>query len=224
MTEKTVRLSIDGREVVADSSRSILQAYVESGGVLVSNVGCMGQGVCGSCRCMVRREGSKDVTMELGCETQVEDGLQVAFVSYFQPKRPHVYDLETITDSWSLFEAINEIFPQAKSCRHCGGCDRACPRGLDVQKGVELVVAGDVHGAAEIFAECIMCNLCTLACPERIRPNHLGLFLRRASTAMSLRPVELMQRLREIESGKMIVDTTTVEAADSTSAKIGEKS
>ena len=51
--------------------------------------------------------------------------------------RPHVYDLETLTGGWQILDAIDEVFPQAKSCRHCGGCDRACPRGLDVQKGVE---------------------------------------------------------------------------------------
>jgi succinate dehydrogenase/fumarate reductase-like Fe-S protein len=214
MSEETVKLTIDGRNVESDPAKSIIQAFAESGGTLVSNVGCMGQGVCGSCRCMVRRKDEKAVQMQLACETPVEEGMQVAFVSYFEPKRPHVYDLETVQDSWELFDKIDEIFPQAKNCRHCSGCDRACPRGLDVQKGVELAVKGDVHGAAEIFAECIMCNLCTLACPERIRPNHLGMFLRRASTALSLRPVELMQRVREIESGKMTVNTDTVAPAD----------
>jgi Fe-S oxidoreductase len=80
-----------------------------------------------------------------------------------------------------------------------------------VQKGVELAVNGDLSGAAEVFAECIMCNLCTLACPERIRPNHLGLFLRRATTAMSLRPVDLMQRLQEIETGAATIDVDAVD-------------
>ncbi len=211
MTENSVRLIIDGREVSADPSKSILQAFSESGGTLVSNVGCMGQGVCGSCRCMVRRKDDRQVNMELGCETQVEDGMQVAFVSYFQPKRPHVYDMKDVQDSWSLYNTMNEIFPQARNCRHCSGCDRACPRGIDVQKGVELAVNGDLSGAAEVFAECIMCNLCTLACPERIRPNHLGLFLRRATTAMSLRPVDLMQRLQEIETGAATIDVDAVD-------------
>jgi succinate dehydrogenase/fumarate reductase-like Fe-S protein len=211
MTENSVRLIIDGREVSADPSKSILQAFSESGGTLVSNVGCMGQGVCGSCRCMVRRKDDQQVNMELGCETQVEDGMQVAFVSYFQPKRPHVYDMKDVQDSWSLYNKMNEIFPQARNCRHCSGCDRACPRGIDVQKGVELAVNGDLSGAAEVFAECIMCNLCTLACPERIRPNHLGLFLRRATTAMSLRPVDLMQRLQEIETGAATIDVDAVD-------------
>lgn len=211
MSDDTVSLVIEGRDVTAPPTASIIQAYAASGGQLVSNVGCMGQGVCGSCRCMVRREGARDVTMELACETPVEAGMQVAFVSYFQPKRPHVYDLETLTDGWQILDAVDEVFPQAKSCRHCGGCDRACPRGLEVQKGVEYAVSGDVQAAKDVFSECIMCNLCTLACPERIRPNHLGLFVRRALAALTLRPVELMRRLRQIESGRLTVDVTAVD-------------
>ncbi len=213
MNDDTVSLVIDGRAVSAPPTASIIQAFSASGGALVSNVGCMGQGVCGSCRCMVRREGSREVSMELGCETPVEAGMQVAFVSYFQPKRPHVYDLDALTDSWQILDAMDETFPQAKSCRHCGGCDRACPRGLDVQKGVEYAVLGDVQAAREVFTECIMCNLCTLACPERIRPNHLGLFIRRALAALTLRPQELMRRLRQIENGTLTVDTSTVDDA-----------
>ncbi|SBW12245.1 conserved hypothetical protein [uncultured Alphaproteobacteria bacterium] len=211
MSDDTVSLVIEGRDVTAPPTASIIQAYAASGGQLVSNVGCMGQGVCGSCRCMVRREGARDVTMELACETPVEAGMQVAFVSYFQPKRPHVYDLETLTDGWQILDAVDEVFPQAKNCRHCGGCDRACPRGLEVQKGVEYAVSGDVQAAKDVFSECIMCNLCTLACPERIRPNHLGLFVRRALAALTLRPVELMRRLRQIESGRLTVDVTAVD-------------
>ena len=51
-----------------------------------------------------------------------------------------------------------------------------------------------------------MCNLCTLSCPENIRPNHLGLFARRMKIARTLRPVDLMRRLQEIESGQMSVN------------------
>ncbi len=211
MSDDKVSLVIEGREVSAPTSASIIQAYSASGGQLVTNVGCMGQGVCGSCRCMVRRDGQREVSMELACETPVEAGMQVAFVSYFQPKRPHVYDLDTLTDGWQILDAIDEVFPQAKHCRHCGGCDRACPRGLDVQKGVEYAVSGDVQAAKDVFSECIMCNLCTLACPERIRPNHLGLFVRRALAALTLRPVELMRRLRQIESGQLTVDVSAVD-------------
>ena len=68
------------------------------------------------------------------------------------------------------------------------------------------VVSGDFGAAALTFDQCVMCNLCTLSCPEHIRPNHLGLFARRMKAARTLRPVDLMRRLREIDSGKMKVE------------------
>lgn len=60
-------------------------------------------------------------------------------------------------------------------------------------------VAGDFAEVAEVFDQCVMCNLCTLACPERIWPNHLGLMVRRAVSALTLRPSDLIRRLNEIE-------------------------
>src|SRR6185369_10521007 len=96
-----VRLSIEGRQVEAPANCSILQAFVHAGETLVEGVGCMGQGVCGSCRVMVRRSGQQEVKTELACETLVEDGMQVAFLDYFTPSvRQHVYRIEDIRDSW----------------------------------------------------------------------------------------------------------------------------
>jgi Fe-S oxidoreductase len=75
-----------------------------------------------------------------------------------------------------------------------------------VQRGVNLAVEGKLTAASREFDECVMCNLCTLACPELIRPNHLGLFVRRTIAALSLRPANLMRRLQQIESGEMQID------------------
>ena len=97
-------------------------------------------------------------------------------------------------------------FPEASHCRHCGGCDSACPKGLKVQDGVAEVVAGDFSAAAATFDECVMCNLCTLACTQNIRPNHVGLFARRMKAARMLRPIDLMRRLQQIDNGVMSVD------------------
>lgn len=211
MSEQRVRVNLEGREVLASPSNSIVQAYLASGQTLVKGVGCMGQGVCGSCRVMVRRAGSAEVTMELACETRVEDGMQVSFLEYgkhfaFTPRRPHVYRIEDLQDSWQILDKIGEVFPEAAHCRHCGGCDRACPKKLDVERGVNLAVAGDIVPAAEVFDQCVMCNLCTLACPEHIRPNHLGLFVRRMIASLTLRPADLVRRLQQIECGEMKVD------------------
>ena len=57
-----------------------------------------------------------------------------------------------------------------------------------------------------VFDECVMCDLCTLACPEHIRPNHLGLFVRRMIATLTLRPADLIRRLQQIERGEMKID------------------
>ncbi|MFC0216859.1 4Fe-4S dicluster domain-containing protein [Pseudochelatococcus lubricantis] len=201
-----IRLSIDGRELTVEPPLSLLQAATADGTPLTSNVGCMGQGVCGACRCLVRREGEREVSTVLACETSAENGMQVSFIDYFTPHRPHVYDIVGITDSWRIADAVRDVFPEADHCRHCGGCDRACPKGLEVQRGVALAAAGNLAGAADIFDQCVMCNLCTLACPEHIWPNHLGLMVRRAVTALGLRPSDLIARLAEIERGQQPID------------------
>jgi succinate dehydrogenase/fumarate reductase-like Fe-S protein len=201
-----VRLSIEGRDLEAPGTCSILQAFVHAGQTLVEGVGCYGQGVCGSCRVMVRRSGQPDVTTVLACETLVEEGMQVAFLDYLTTPKRHVYRMDELGDSWQTLRAIAEIFPEASHCRHCSGCDRACPKGLDVQRGVNLAVEGSLDASSEVFDECVMCNLCTLACPEHIRPNHLGLFVRRMIAAHSLRPANLMRRLQQIERGEMTID------------------
>ena len=91
MSEPLVRLTIEGRDITAPASQSIIQAYVYAGETLAEGVGCMGQGVCGSCRVMIRRACSREVTTELACETPIEEGMQVSFLGYFKPRRQHVY-------------------------------------------------------------------------------------------------------------------------------------
>lgn len=201
-----VRLSVDGRPLEAPATSSILQAMVHAGQTLVEGVGCMGQGVCGSCRVMVRRAGAPEVRTALACETVVEEGMQVAFLEYFTAGVRHRYRIEDFGDSWNALSQVHEVFPEAKNCRHCSGCDRACPKGLEVQRGVNHAAAGELASASEVFDECVMCNLCTLACPEHISPNHLGLFVRRLRASATLRPADLMLRLREIASGEQSID------------------
>ncbi|SNT04861.1 MULTISPECIES: 4Fe-4S dicluster domain-containing protein [unclassified Azospirillum] len=209
--DEIIHLRIDGRDVAVAAPASILQAAMADGTALTANVGCMGQGVCGACRCLVRREGEKQIATALACETRAEAAMQVSFIVYFTPDKPHRYDIAAIQDLWQLSDAVDRHFPEAAHCRHCSGCDRACPKGLSVQQGVALSVAGDFAAAAAIFEQCVMCNLCTLACPEGIWPNHLGLMVRRAIAALTLRPSDLIRRLNEIERGAMTPDATEKE-------------
>lgn len=204
--DATVRLVMDGHAVEAPQGASLIQAWIAAGLPLTSNVGCMGQGVCGACRVLVRRPGERIAAAALACETRAEEGMQVAFVDHFPAHRTHAYDLAALGDSWSAIGAIDQAFPEAKHCRHCGGCDAACPKGIEVQKAVNLAVEGRGMSAAALFDHCVMCNLCVAACPEHIAPAHLGQFLRRMSASLTLRPGDLILRLEEIAAGKQPID------------------
>lgn len=206
-----VSVIVDGRAVRIASNRSLIEARLAAGLPVVDSIGCMGQGVCGSCRIMLRRAGERDVVTALACEIEVEDGMQVAFLEHFPARRDHVYRLEDLADTWQATHRIAEVFPEAAHCRHCGGCDRSCPKALEVEKGVSLAVIGDLPGAAAVFEACVMCNLCTAACPEHIAPNHLGLFVRRMVSAARGGPPDLVRRLDEIASGAMPIHLDAIE-------------
>lgn len=201
-----VRLVIDGHPIDGEPGTSLLQAWVAAGLPLTENVGCMGQGVCGACRVLVRRSGERLAQTGLACETLVEDGMQVAFINLSRGSRPHPYDLHSLGDSWDAIARIDELFPEAKRCRHCGGCDSACPKGIQVEQMVNLAAVGQTYAAAELFDDCVQCNLCVAACPEHIDPAHLGQLVRRMTAAMTLRPSDLIMRLHELEAGQQPID------------------
>ncbi len=201
-----IEVSIDGQTAQVPEGVTIVLAAASAGIPLTANVGCMGQGVCGACRALVRHAETGEVTSVLACETRVEPGRRISFLDRFSPRTPHAYADADIADGWTAYQRMLQAFPTATNCRHCSGCDRACPKGLEVQKGVNLAAAGELGAAAAVFDLCVMCNLCTAACPEEIAPNHLGLFARRAVAASGQRPVDLLRRLHEVESGTMTLD------------------
>ena len=55
MSEELYTLVIDGKEIQAPANSSIIQALARAGKAITANVGCMGQGVCGSCLGAQRR-------------------------------------------------------------------------------------------------------------------------------------------------------------------------
>ncbi len=202
--EKNVSLSINGQPITAPDSLSVIQALWHAGFPRVKGVGCL-DGVCGSCRIMVRRRDSMDIKMELGCQLLIEEGMDV-FFSVFDTPSQHRYDLSEINTSWDVQTEFHKIFPEAESCRHCGGCTKTCPKGIDVENGVALAAKGRFGEAGELFVECVMCNLCMTGCPEFIDPNHVGLFSRRVTGYFHTRPSNLINRLVAINSGALDVD------------------
>lgn len=202
--EKLISLTINGKSIAALESLSVIQALWHAGYPRVKGIGCL-QGVCGSCRVMVRRADSQEVKLELGCQLLVEEGMQVSFLVFPNPTH-HTYELTGIKNSWEVQARFHQIFPEAGHCRHCGGCDLSCPKGIAVERGVELAAKGRFSEAGDLFIECVMCDLCMTACPELIAPNHVGLFSRRVTAYFHIRPSNLINRLETLRKGELQVD------------------
>jgi ferredoxin len=151
------------------------------------------------------------VTLDLGCQTLVEDGMQVLFLNFPTPKN-HSYQLDEFHNSWDVQAQFHQVFPEAINCRHCGGCNQACPKGIEIERGVRLAVEGSFKEASKLFLECVMCDLCLTACPEKIAPNHVGLFSRRVTAYFHIRPSNLIYRLEEMRQGKYHVSGEMQEA------------
>lgn len=200
-SEQQINVTIDGKVIKAPASLSTIQALWHAGYPRVKSVGCL-EGVCGSCRIMVRRAGSAEVTMELGCQTLIEEGMEVNFLVFPTPTH-HAYELSEINNSWEVQAHFSRIFPEADHCRHCSGCTTSCPKGIDVEKGVELACKGRFREAGELFIECVMCNFCMTACPEFIAPNHVGIFARRVTAYFHIRPSNLINRLEKLHRGEL---------------------
>lgn len=197
-TAATVSLTINGIAVEAHAGMTLVEAAWHGGVPRVRGVGCL-EGVCGSCRALLRR--GKDVTVALACQTFVEPGIEAVFLP--APSAPrHHYELAEFTDGWDIHARFHEIFPEAARCRHCHGCVQSCPKGIDVEAGVALAAAGRFRDAGEMFFECVMCELCDGACPEQIAPAHVGLFCRRVTAHFHLRPPNLIHRLEEMRQGR----------------------
>ncbi len=197
--QQGVALTINGLAVTAVAGMTLVEAAWHAGVPRVNGVGCL-EGVCGSCRVMLAR--GKEVTVGLACQTFVEEGLQVVFLPAASASRHH-YQIEDLRDGWDILARFHEIFPEASRCRHCHGCVKSCPKGIAVEEGVALAAAGRYRDAGEAFIECIMCELCDIACPELIAPAHVGLFCRRVTAHFHLRPPNLIFRLEALRQKRV---------------------
>ena len=141
------------------------------------------------------------------------DGVNAVDIAHLILEDSETASPESVDDTWrpsrepSQTELI--VSALADNVRAPGQVVETVQTGItDVKAtaGRVLGVAGELAAAGAVFDECVMCNLCTLACPEHIRPNHLGLFVRRMMAAHTLRPANLMRRLQEIERGEVAID------------------
>jgi ferredoxin len=133
--------------------------------------------------------------------------MEVMFLDFPNPTHQS-YHLSEIKNSWDVQSHFKRIFPEAKNCRNCSGCIKACPKDINVELGVKLANSGNYLEAGELFVECVMCNLCMTSCPEDIAPNHVGLFSRRVTAYFHTRPANLIHRIEQIRMGEFKVNTS----------------
>lgn len=203
MGEKLVQVTINRQKITAPASLSAIQALWYGGYTKVDGVSCL-EGICGSCRVMVRRANSREVTMQLGCQTFIEEGMQILFIS-LPTAKCHPYELTDIRNSWVIQDVLHQVFPETVNCRACSGCTRACPKGIDVEYAIKLINKGKLREAGCLFIDCVMCDLCVTSCPECIAPNHVALFCRRVISYFHTRPSNLINRLEELRRKELRV-------------------
>jgi len=198
-----VSLTVNNQMITAPPGNTVVQALWHCGKARIKGIGCI-EGVCGSCRVLVRRHASSSVTTELACQTTIEENMQVIFPPLSRPI-PHQYQLTEITNERDLYAQFKQIFPEAQHCRHCGGCNISCPKDIDVEQGVRFATDGNFKEAGALFFTCVMCDLCSDACPELIAPNYVGLFSRRVYTCLHMKPANLLQRIDQLNRDEMDV-------------------
>ncbi len=201
--QEYVAVTINGQQISAGATLSVIEALWHTGNTRIKGVGCL-EGVCGSCRILVRRANRSKVTMELACQTYVEKGMHVIFPP-FPPSALRSYQLTDIKNSQEIELQFQHLFPEVNQCRSCGGCTESCPKGINVEQGMHLAAKGQFRETGELFIECIMCDLCQTACPEFIDPQYVGLFSRRVTAFFHLQPANLMHRLEQLQQGHLTV-------------------
>ena len=65
----------------------------------------------------------------------------------------------------------SELVEQAKRCRKCMECTRACPNTLPIPEAMEAAAKGDMSKLEALYDLCIGCGRCEHACPRGI-PVH----------------------------------------------------
>ncbi|MEM2843574.1 MAG: CO dehydrogenase/acetyl-CoA synthase complex subunit alpha [Candidatus Bathyarchaeia archaeon] len=66
---------------------------------------------------------------------------------------------------------VQGVIEEAKKCRKCNECSRACPNNLPIPKAIEEASKGGLKDLAELLDLCIGCGRCESACPGNL-PIH----------------------------------------------------
>lgn len=134
--------------------------------------GCIG-GVCGACTITLRFTDGRKGGTDLACMRPAEAGMEV-FPYKVEPLKTPPPQKDPSGDK------LRAVFPTLDRCTKCESCTYACPMSIPVMDSVLRMQKGEFEQVAEDFTTCIHCGLCRFVCEDRVKPNDMGIWLRRS--------------------------------------------
>jgi ferredoxin len=171
---KFAKIFILGKYYRVPSQLTVLKATEYAGYRIVRGCGCRG-GVCGACSFVYRLSGSYEIHAALACVTEVQDGMQILYLSNF-PSRKATYDIDQLTPD---IQTILKLYPEIERCMGCNTCTLVCPQDVKVMEVISAVLRAEFDKAAELSSKCVMCGLCAAKCPAGLSPHNIAILCRR---------------------------------------------
>ena len=72
---------------------------------------------------------------------------------------------------FQIIPSVEEVIEEARKCRKCDECRRACPDDLPIPEAMNEAAKGDLAKLADLYEVCVGCARCESACPEDL-PLH----------------------------------------------------
>lgn len=167
-----IEITVSGKPVRAAPGETIMHAMWAAGMAGEIQTGCIG-GVCGACTVTLRFADGRQGGADLACMRPVAAGMQV-FPYPVEPMKTPPPQAHPTADK------LRAAFPTLDRCTKCESCTSACPMSIPVMDAVLRMQKGEFESVAEDFTTCIHCGLCRFVCEDRVKPNDMGMWLRRS--------------------------------------------
>jgi len=198
LSTNVVKIYVMGKEYYVPRDLTIMKAMEYIGYRYVRGAGCRG-GFCGACATVYRIKDDYRLYTGLACQTTVKDNMYLTQIPFVPAEKPR-YDLQRMRPDYS---SIIAAYPELVRCVSCNSCTRACPQELEIMYAVQLILRGDLAGAAEHTFDCIACGLCSLRCPAEIQHANVFQLVRRLYGKYLVKPSKNVEiRVREVMQGK----------------------
>ena len=186
-----------GKKHLVPEGVTIMGAIELSGYRLVRGCGCRG-GFCGACATVYRVPGDHQIKVGLACQTQIEEGMDVAILPYY-PAQKILLDLKSVEDPEKI---LHRMYPEMFRCLGCSACTKICPQDLSVMDIIAEAQRGNLTAVAEMSFDCVMCGLCASRCLAQMVPYNIAMSARRLYAYTTLpRPDYVDARIEEIAQG-----------------------